>query len=172
MFGFSKKEPKIPGWDKDQKGNWVFTITEEEQVYVKSAFSQFEGFVAEKEVAEVLQNELRSSGLSNYAANLVLFNEDKKESKERTQNLEKALSALYKALSFSQSPMAYFTIAQIYEALNKKNLAKQTYKDFLDKCEEPERKNAPDIIRIFLKHVHANIPDCIQIAEQKVKELA
>ena len=74
MWPFSKKV-NLPGFQKDEKDNITFSLTEEEQIEVQKQFNLLKDYVIHAKVADVLQQGMTAQGLFFYAEEQIMLSE-------------------------------------------------------------------------------------------------
>ena len=132
MAPFRKKHD-LPGFRKDKEGNFVFDLTEEEQQEVEDTFKGFEGYKFNPAVADDIKKGTTAFALSNYATAQVRMSEIESQKEKREKLLEKAIAAIAKAYSIYQLPIYLYDFACLMEMTGKANLARNMFKDFLNK---------------------------------------
>lgn len=132
MWLFGKK-PDLPGFRRDKEGKLVFDLTEEEQKEVESIFRMFHGYRFNPIYADKIQKGTTAFGLSNYAIAQARMSGVEPEKEKRQKLLKKAIAAITKAYSIYQLPIYLYDFACLTEMTQKADLAKNMFKDFLNK---------------------------------------
>lgn len=132
MWPFRKKHD-LPGIKRDEKGNLVFELTEEEHKEIEKAFKMFEGYMIHTNFVDDIQKATTAFALSSYAKKQVMMSEMESQRENRDKFLEKAIAAITKAYSIYQLPIYIYDLACFVEMAGRIDAARNLFRDFLKK---------------------------------------
>jgi hypothetical protein len=169
MWPFIKKF-NLPGFKKDNQGNLMFELTEEEKQEVQKV-SDFlknpedpEGkFYAKQEVAEEMGQVMIAMGLFNYAKDQIMLSEFDSNRINKKEFIDKAIASISKAFSFCPLPIYMYDLACFLEMNGENNKAKKTFKSFL---ELQDNFKPSEIQKILLNAQARDIDEAIKDAKK------
>jgi hypothetical protein len=171
MWPFTKKTNLPPGFRRDNQGNVMFELTEEERKEVQKFFDtckSFSGgeFGIKKEVADEVYGGFTSIGLFHYAKGQIMLSELESNKSKRKEFIDRAVDSITKAFSFCPLPIFMYDLACFIEMGGKNELAKGAFEKFL----ELQKNFRPSQIQeIILNTLGRDIDNVIKHAEEKVK---
>jgi len=170
MWPFRKKPNLPPGFKKDNQGNIMFELTEEEKQEVQKAFDMVKSFFGgefgvKKEVADEAHGVIIAMGLSNYAKDQIMLSKLDPNKSRGKEFIDRAVDSITKAYSFCQLPIYMYDLACFIEMGGKNEIAKSAFRKFL----ELQRNFRPSQIQEMLLNVaRRDINKAIEHAEEKV----
>jgi len=140
MWPFRNKNI-LPGVEKDNKGNLILSLTDEEQISITKQFDLLktddgEEILVHSDAADELKRGWTSLGLFYYAKDQVLRCDFEQDKTKRTEMIDKAIASITKAYSLFPLPIYLYDLAYFMEMNNKHELAKEVFKSFLQLQEE------------------------------------
>jgi hypothetical protein len=168
MWPFRKKT-KLPGFNKDHYGNWIFELTDEERREVQSIFDMLkdpEGtWCVKKEAADDIQQGMAALGLSFYAIGQILQSKLDIYKEREEEFVNKAIASTMKAYSFCPLPIYMYDIACFMEMNGRISEARSVFGSFL----ELQSKFKPSQIQEIISNVQRrDIDEAIKYAKEKV----
>jgi tetratricopeptide (TPR) repeat protein len=168
MWPFTKKQ-NLPGFKKDNQGNLIFELTEEEKREVQKFFNMFKKlfseFVIKKEAADEIQKGMMAQGLFYYAQDQIMLSGFASNKSEKKKFINKAIASISKAYSLYPLPIYMYDLACFMEMIGANDEAKNALKSFLELQEnfKPSR-----IQEILLNAQSRDIDEAIKDAETKI----
>ncbi len=134
MWLFNKKT-NLPGFKKDNQGNLMFELTDEEKQEVQKVFDVLKSsegeFVVKKESADEIQRGMIAQGLSFYAKDQIIQSEFDSNKDKKEEFINKAIASISKAYSFCPLPIYLYDLACFMEMNGKNKEAKDIFRKFL-----------------------------------------
>ena len=169
MWPFSKKI-NLPGFKRDNQGNLMFELTEEEKQEIQKVFDMFKRpdseFIVKKEAADEIQQGMMAMGLFNYAKHQIIHSDFDSNKKKKKEFIDKAIASVSKAYSFCPLPIYMYDLACFIEMNGKNDEARNAFKSFL----ELQENFKPSQIQEMLLNAQArDIDEAIKDAKDKLK---
>lgn len=167
MWPFSKKV-NLSGFKKDNQGNLMFELTEEEKQEVQKVFDMFkrpdDEFVVKAEAADEIQRGMTAQGLFHYAKDQIMQSEFDSNKDKKKEFIDKAIASISKAYSFCPLPIYMYDLACFMEMNGKINEAKNAFASFL----ELQKDFKPSQIQEMLLNAQSrDIDEAIKDAKSK-----
>ncbi len=166
MWFFSKKI-NIFGTRRNGRGDIMLKLTKEEKEEIQKGFNELRSkgeFLVKKELSDEFRKGIMAQGLFFNAKNMIMksrFNSDRDNKKEF---IDKAISSILKAYSFSSLPIYIYDLACFLEMNNNNKEAKRFFKYFL-KLQKNFKPN--QIQKVLL--ASRNIDKAVEDAQEKIK---
>ncbi len=149
MWPFRKRlDLRQYGFTQDAQGNPAFDFTEEEQHEIDGMFQMFRNLAIHKDYVDVVKRATVARALSQYARGLIGMCEYESDASTRRQNVEKAVSAAFKACNVYPLPIFDYDLARYLELAGEGARANELFTKFLG---AQATFNPSQIDQMFLK---------------------
>lgn len=159
-----RNEQNLPGFSRDRKGIYTFTLTDEEQTEINKQFDLFKDFYVHPSAAERLRKGVMARGLTYYAQHQIMISGFEKQESDKKLLIEKAMAAALKAYSLYPLPIYLYDLASFTEMARDVTAAKEAFKKYLN----AQSSFKPDQIdKIFLQE--RDVDEAIKDAKSKIE---
>jgi hypothetical protein len=168
MWPFSRK-PNLPGFKRDDQGNLIFELTEEEKREVEKVFAMLKRpdgeIVVKKEVADEIEKAMIAMGLFNCAKDQIMQSEFDSNKGKKMQFIDKAIASVTKAYTFCPLPIYMYDLACFMEMNGRNDEARIAFRSFL----ELQEKFSPSQTQgILLNAQQRDVDEAIKDAKAKI----